>query len=181
MTASAAAVTVPTTSRGRCMSSAPTSSVWMVTTTGSVAKPKRAYHDWPYLKESRGSRVIQRAHPIHPYQQEESQVTGTRIWQSEVAVNPGNSGGPLVDRQGRGIGVTTGKVSEGVAFAVDIDDSCNEILICRRFAQNPLPLRSSSPGCVRPPSIPQLSTRPSVRNRAFWTEYLTGRRGQFAG
>lgn len=59
-------------------------------------------------------------------------VTGERdgLWQTDAAINPGNSGGPLVDRVGRVIGITTYKLGEGLAFAVDIDDSCNDILSC---------------------------------------------------
>ncbi len=46
---------------------------------------------------------------------------GVTLIQTDVAVNPGNSGGPLVDRQGWVIGVTTLKVggqAESLSFAV---------------------------------------------------------------
>jgi serine protease Do len=45
---------------------------------------------------------------------------GIRYIQLDASVNPGNSGGPLVDRDGRVLGVTTFKVEghEGLNFAV---------------------------------------------------------------
>jgi S1-C subfamily serine protease len=50
----------------------------------------------------------------------------TDVIQTDAAVNPGNSGGPLIDASGRVIGVnsqiaTAGGGSEGVGFAVPID------------------------------------------------------------
>jgi S1-C subfamily serine protease len=51
-------------------------------------------------------------------------VGGVTLIQTDAAVNPGNSGGPLLDRQGYVIGVTTMKVSgqaESLGFAVASD------------------------------------------------------------
>jgi S1-C subfamily serine protease len=49
---------------------------------------------------------------------------GVSLIQTDAAVNPGNSGGPLVDRQGWVLGVTTMKVggqAESLSFAVAAD------------------------------------------------------------
>jgi len=48
---------------------------------------------------------------------------GTRVIQTDSAVSPGNSGGPLIDRSGSVIGVVTFKVEDGenINFAVPIN------------------------------------------------------------
>ena len=53
----------------------------------------------------------------------------TGMIQFDAAVNPGNSGGPLVDQRGDVVGIVTGlvnpagKVFSGVGFAVTIDSA----------------------------------------------------------
>ena len=59
------------------------------------------------------------------------QVTGengvSTMIQTDAAVNPGNSGGALVDASGKLIGVVSAKISstdvEGIGFAIPIDDA----------------------------------------------------------
>lgn len=48
---------------------------------------------------------------------------GVVYMQTDLAVNPGNSGGPLLDERGRVIGVITAKLAsaEGIAFALPIE------------------------------------------------------------
>lgn len=50
---------------------------------------------------------------------------GVTFVQTDAAINPGSSGGPLIDRQGRVIGITTLRltptVAESIGFAVAID------------------------------------------------------------
>jgi len=41
--------------------------------------------------------------------------------QSDVSIFPGNSGGPLVDTQGRVIGLNTAKLGQGLSFSTHID------------------------------------------------------------
>ncbi|MDP2304786.1 MAG: serine protease [Pseudomonadota bacterium] len=51
-------------------------------------------------------------------------VSGVGPWliQTDTAMNPGNSGGPLVDEQGRVVGIVSRKIqSEGIGFAAKAD------------------------------------------------------------
>jgi len=64
-----------------------------------------------------------------PFQSQRSATLSEAI-QTDAAVNPGNSGGPLVDATGRVVGVVTAMASVngesgsiGIAFAIPIDDA----------------------------------------------------------
>jgi S1-C subfamily serine protease len=52
-------------------------------------------------------------------------VDGQQLIQTDVAVNPGNSGGPLLTGTGLVVGVTSSKAvgEEGIAFAIPIQDA----------------------------------------------------------
>jgi len=54
-------------------------------------------------------------------------VEGRHLIQTDVAVNPGNSGGPLIDSRGRVIGIVSMKLSasgiEGLGFAIPIGEA----------------------------------------------------------
>jgi putative serine protease PepD len=58
--------------------------------------------------------------------------TGTL--QFSAPVSPGNSGGPVVDRRGRVLGVTTSKLvangAEGLSFAIPVDTVCGSLQVC---------------------------------------------------
>jgi S1-C subfamily serine protease len=46
---------------------------------------------------------------------------GTHLLQTDAAVNPGNSGGPLIDCRGRALGVVSAKLfAEGIGFVVPV-------------------------------------------------------------
>jgi S1-C subfamily serine protease len=72
--------------------------------------------------------------------------------QTDAAINRGNSGGPLIDRQGRVIGVTTLKMSgggaESIGFAVAIDH------VLPLIQQGPpAPLAGGAPVMAAPPGL----------------------------
>ncbi len=50
---------------------------------------------------------------------------GMKVIQTDAAVNPGNSGGALVDLEGKVVGITTAQMpwAKGIAFAVPINDA----------------------------------------------------------
>ena len=81
---------------------------------------------------------------------------GVRLIQSDAAANPGNSGGPMLDRSGRVVGILTGgyKGQEGLNFAVSIDHA-RDILEGRQTnlaSQAGLALAPMVPGQQRPES-----------------------------
>ena len=57
---------------------------------------------------------------------------GERIIQTDVPVNPGNSGGPLVNARGQAVGVVISKIAggEGLGFAVPVHVACAEFQTC---------------------------------------------------
>jgi len=54
--------------------------------------------------------------------------------QFSAPVSPGNSGGPVVDRKGNVLGVTTAKLvsngAEGLSFAIPVDVVCTALQVC---------------------------------------------------
>ena len=56
---------------------------------------------------------------------------GVRFLQSDAAVNPGNSGGPLLDASGSALGMTTLKINNtaGLAFFVPMRDATDRLAI----------------------------------------------------
>jgi len=54
--------------------------------------------------------------------------------QFSAPVSPGNSGGPVVDRRGRVLGVATSKLvgngAEGLSFAIPVDVVCAALQVC---------------------------------------------------
>ena len=53
-----------------------------------------------------------------------------KLIQTDAAANPGNSGGPAVDRQGRVVGVLVSGGGENINFAVPIQRVCIKLRQC---------------------------------------------------
>jgi S1-C subfamily serine protease len=58
-----------------------------------------------------------------------SRVT-KKVVQTDAAANPGNSGGPAVDKQGRVVGVLVSGGGENINFAIRIDRACVKLRDC---------------------------------------------------
>jgi S1-C subfamily serine protease len=58
-----------------------------------------------------------------------SRVTN-RLIQTDAAANPGNSGGPAIDRRGRVVGVLVAGGGQNINFAVRIDRACLRLREC---------------------------------------------------
>ena len=73
-----------------------------------------------------------------PYGIEQTVTTGVistfhrGFIQTDAAVNPGNSGGPLLNRFGEVVGVVSYRLSEAqnINFAVPVEDACKVVLDC---------------------------------------------------
>jgi S1-C subfamily serine protease len=50
--------------------------------------------------------------------------------QTDAAANPGNSGGPAVDRRGRLVGVLVAGGGENINFAIRIERACKAVRRC---------------------------------------------------
>jgi S1-C subfamily serine protease len=58
-----------------------------------------------------------------------SRVT-KKVVQTDAAANPGNSGGPAVDKHGRVVGVLVSGGGENINFAIRIDRACMKLRAC---------------------------------------------------
>lgn len=59
---------------------------------------------------------------------------GSDYLQFTAAISPGNSGGPVVDRQGRVVGIATAKLvadgAEALGFAIPVQTACASFVVC---------------------------------------------------
>jgi hypothetical protein len=76
------------------------------------------------------------------------QIEGRRRLQTDTPVNPGNSGGPLVDGSGAVVGIVASKFAgvkvEGLAFAVPITDALAALGLRIGDASDPAPLSETA-------------------------------------
>lgn len=111
-------------------------------------KPTRILEELPEIQFQRTARetepVYVMGYPLgFPFTVTEGTISSTRqtlrglnYIQTSAAVNPGNSGGPLVNSSGEVIGVTTAKImeAENMGYALPIDNVSSEL---ETFLQNP--------------------------------------------
>ena len=86
--------------------------------------------------------------------------TATTVIQTNASVNPGNSGGPLLNSRGEVIGVVTGKLrgSEGLSFAVP----SNDVRALIAGAKTPMSLAEVNRGTARAPGGSVRAPAPSA-------------------
>ena len=110
-----------------------------------------------------GEEVIALGYPLGlPFTATQGAITGegreltvdgtdyTGLFQTDAAVNPGNSGGAIIDAQGRVVGVVVagGDGTEGIGFGVP-GTRAQQVL--ERWAENPQPQPLADCGGVQPP------------------------------
>jgi S1-C subfamily serine protease len=92
------------------------------------------------------------------------QIQGVWYVQTNTSLNPGNSGGPVTDEQGRLVGVVKGELfaAPGLHFAIASDEV--QAFLANTSAMPPPPSPSPLPTATRVPTpAPTATVRPTVR------------------
>jgi hypothetical protein len=91
---------------------------------------------------------------------------GFKVLQTDASVNPGNSGGPLVNNKGQAIGVVSFKLrsAEGLNFAVSI----NYVRGLLNNLHDPMTLAQMRQSLVGTTSAVQQSSGPSLKETLDW-------------
>jgi Trypsin-like peptidase domain len=91
---------------------------------------------------------------------------GFKVLQTDAAVNPGNSGGPLVNNKGQAIGVVSFKLrsAEGLNFAVPI----NYVRGLLNKVHEPMSLEQMRQSLVAEASVDQQNSGPSLKETLDW-------------
>ena len=94
------------------------------------------------------------------------QFEGYEYFQTDAALNPGNSGGPLLNRDGDVIGIITFGIAkaEGVAFALSVDELNSRLDALSRIPPTATPRPTPTRG---PTATPRPTPTPTPRPDAF--------------
>ena len=112
--------------------------------------------------------------------------TGAKWLQTDAPVNPGNSGGPLINRAGQVIGVVTSRIEnlggrdiQGVGFALSVNDLKGQLDELRggKIELRPTP----TPVYVRPTETPRPTPKPTkeIPSTGFWSTAKSYGSGDF--
>jgi hypothetical protein len=91
---------------------------------------------------------------------------GFKVLQTDAAVNPGNSGGPLVNNKGQAIGVVSFKLrsAEGLNFAIPI----NYVRGLLNNVHEPMSLEQMRRSLVGTTSVVESGSGPSLKETSVW-------------
>ena len=119
--------------RGDIVGTDPRNDLAVIRLSGRPAGARPLWQNQRFYRPSPGDQLLLAG---SPYGLDGTVTTGvvsrvTRRWiQTDAAANPGNSGGPAVDREGHVVGVLVGGGGENLNFAVPIRLACKKLRRC---------------------------------------------------
>jgi len=117
------------------------------------------------LLMSMSTGIVSAVRPNFTFSSKDSPPQRATVIQTDGALNPGNSGGPMMTPRGELIGVNSfilGNASAGLNFAVSVNDV--RAMLSRnsdRLAQRPTPV-AAAPAVVKPPAKETKACEPKV-------------------